>query len=132
MSPSSVFAIVATIITILAFGIGYSMDQTPEVEIRTVDYDSSELFCWHSFDNNYGMSVACRITPADATHYRVEYAMVSNESSLNIDEIEYTGYGYVDWTPIDANITLLATGADSFPDPDDPRGDFFIVRVVRA
>ena len=130
MNPTSIFALVVATLTITAVAV---VSVNPNSD--SSDLDAPEPaprpapVCWFSFENNDGMSTVCTITPDNGTRFYVEYAMISNGSSMTIADGEpLTGYGRTDWAPIDGEVVILATGSDSFP--DDPRSDFFVVYAV--
>jgi hypothetical protein len=110
-------------------GMAMSTDQPSEDDTTPIiRFDSARIHCWHSFANSSGMSVECIVEPSNGSHVKIDFAMMSNGSSVTVDGVEHTGYGSTSWLAIDDPVVIQASGMDSFP--DDDRADYFVARVV--
>ena len=133
--------VVAYILTVLmtvaglGFGFTYATEPAAEPEIEQPErpeyydrIDTAELHLVHKFENISGHSVGFRLLPEDATHMRVTFALVSNDSYVDVGGLDYTGYNKTHWIPLDEPITIVAQGGDIFP--EDDRCDYIVVHIL--
>ena len=118
----------------LGFGFNYATEPAEEEtdEWERPEYfdriETAELEIVHKFENISGHAIGYQILPEDATHMRVTFALVSNDSYVNIGGLNYTGYNKTHWIPIDEPIIIEARGGDIFP--DDDRCDYIVVHIL--
>ncbi len=118
----------------LGFGFNYATEPAEEEseESDRFEYlsriDSAEVEIVHKFENISGSSVGFQILPEDATHLRITFALLSEDSYVNISGFNYTGYNKTHWIPIDEPIIIEARGGDIFP--DDDRCDYLVVHIL--
>lgn len=119
----------------LGFGFTYATEPAASAEIEEPErpeyldrINTAELHLVHKFENISGSAVGFRIVPEDGTHMRITFALVSDDSYLNVGGLNYTGYNKTNWISIDEPIIIEVAGGDSFP--DDDRCDYIVVHTL--
>ena len=117
----------------LGFGFTYGTEPAAEPEESSLpEYfdriDTAELYSVHKFENISGYSVGFQLLPEDGTHMRITFALVSEDSYVNVGGLNYTGYNKTHWIPIDEPTVIEVRGGDSFP--DDDRCDYVIIHTL--
>ena len=106
----------------LGFGFTYATEPAASAEIEEPErpeyldrINTSELHLVHKFENISGSAVGFRIVPEDGTHMRITFALISDDSYLNVGGFNYTGYNKTNWIPIDEPIIIEVAGGDEAP-----------------